>query len=198
MPKNYAIEVTRRAEELFTKDGCGPTETLDRLRTEAENGDLLIPGYTPGNDDVADFVPTSRTTIYEWSKDWGSSWKEARRQQRQAIETGEPFAISGITDPIFHLARVKAFSALYKILPQQPDASNGAILADVQRYVDQEVAPGPRVHRELQPILTKHLNILREAIAFAQRGEQSPESMGWVHADGAVEGNVIHLRWPGE
>jgi hypothetical protein len=136
---------------LYTS-GNSPEEVVKQLTIEASNQQI-----------EAD-VPTERTTINRWAKlyEWTPHWKDAQKRERVAIQAGEPFALSGITDPIVHLARVKGLKFCRNYVHQHPRLTSRHILQQCILYLNEELEPGPRVFRYLTPILRTEIQLIKE------------------------------------
>jgi hypothetical protein len=138
-----------KAKKLYTEDGLSPMEIVDRLRLGTDLYDAETPEH--------------RSTVNRWAMQYGWSphWKEARKKQQYAKQDGDPF-ISGITDPISHLAKVKALNQVSELIAQYPDATNSQIQQAVLTHINFELSPGPRVIRELNPLIKKAIGQARK------------------------------------
>jgi hypothetical protein len=102
-------EVKERARELYEKEGYSPAQIVEQLELDRLNGKFN--GLVPEGSTVP--LPQDRTTINNWAKQEGwRHWREAKRKIDKKIEqdvaAGVPFAISGIKDPIWHIAILEA------------------------------------------------------------------------------------------
>jgi hypothetical protein len=123
MPAKIHPRVRARAKELWEKEGYSPKEILQSLSVELIDGTLRVPGVK-NISDVA--IPTHRSTINDWANEdgWNPHWREARKQRNQQIQQdiaeGKPFPISGIKDPIWHLAILEAQRYVADLKPPPP------------------------------------------------------------------------------
>ena len=152
MPATFSRAVIDRAEELWTVEGSSPPEIIEQLEIDKLNGkigeDVRIPGFS------------SRSVIYDWAKryKWSPHWKDAKEQLQTTNGNGPPrYSVSGIDDPIWHLSKVKAINLVPEFIGNQPGWSDDQILIGIQLDIAHELDPGPRVHRELRPIIRREM-----------------------------------------
>ena len=159
MPAGFHLAVVERARELYTQDFLSPDEIVHRLEQEVADRQLIIPG--PDARDPR--VPAHRSTINNWAKKFGwTHWREAKDKRSGS---SEPFSISGITDPIYHLARVMALNHVREECKRHPRASVGEILASTMLHLGHEIDPGKSVYRALAPEIRRHIRQYRKEIA---------------------------------
>jgi hypothetical protein len=159
--KRIHREIRKRAEALYTEEGLSPEEIVETLSDELRDYQLNIPGKDP--DEIE--LPQNRSTIIRWAKvyNWTPHWTEARGRRQDAIQAGEPFGTSGINDPIFYLSRIKALKRVDELISQYPEADNQQIAQAVLMHVNLELSPGPRVIREINPIIKKAIEQARQS-----------------------------------
>ena len=124
---------------------------------------------------------SGRQQIYSWAKDhkWSPHWQEARALRES------PFARSGINDPIWHLAENAAKWSARRYAVDYLPVPIGVIVNHVLLHVTAEVNPGPRVCRELIPLI-------RETITKARRDyEQDNESaIPWRDSETTIKDSL--------
>jgi len=179
--KRIHPKIRDRAQVLYTMEGCPPEEVIERLSQELFDLQLDIAGMSP--EDIE--LPKDRSTINGWSKKyaWTPHWTEARKRHREAIEAGEPFAISGITDPVWHLSRVKGLRFCRDYTSQHPGFSARHILQQCTLFLNEEIQPGPGVFRYLAPILRAEIQEIKKAHGIMEE----PMAMRARDAEGNVK-----------
>ena len=161
---NVPLKINRaivdRAKILYTQYGNSPEEILEVLSHELASGSLTVPGKRP----EAVELPKVRSTINRWAKlhNWQPHWRMASESRQEAIERGEPFAISGITDPVWHLSSIFALRQLEGYLRMHPHATNKEVIQRVTFRVMRAFKPGPGVLRKLRPFLQREAGRLRK------------------------------------
>lgn len=172
--------VIDRARELYTQKGFSPEEIIEELSRQLLNGQLVVEGKEDGNVEL----PQDRSAINRWAKlyEWSPKWKEAKKQRNQAIARGEPFAITNINDPIFHLSRMMAFEITQPMMRDKPKVSDELIQFNVIAEVAGKLDPGPEACRRLKPIVMAEIQRVRkwdEALRHS--------SYGWIEGGGYVD-----------
>jgi hypothetical protein len=171
MPAGIHPAVRERARELWEKEGYSPTQIVDQLPLDLANGKIRFPGVDiekgVGFEKVV--LPTHRSTINDWAKEdgWTPHWREARKTE------GKPFAISGITDPIWHLAILEVQRYAKSLLPPsygEPPTSlqknDSELVLDAMTHVNETLRPGPRVLVRLRPVILHELKMAREQLQY--------------------------------
>ena len=145
MPAPFPIEDVERARKMYEDDGYSPGEIADAFYRQ-----------TGGR-----FRQIHRSTISGWVGKYG--WKHhrhnGRAQSRDLFDPQKPFSVSGISDPIYHLARVEA---LKYVNSYDIHARVGEIVASTLLHVASELDPGERVYRQLKPLIRAEVRRLRQ------------------------------------
>lgn len=179
--KRFHPNIRERAKQLYTKDGCSPEDIIEALSEELLDGQLQIPDKSPTDIEL----PKDRSTISRWAKEYGWSphWQEARKRHHEVIDAAEPFAISGIKDPVFHMARVKALKRVEFLIGEHPDIDDSRIQEAVVMRVRRELEPGRRVLRELRPLISQAIDRVRKlqsALTTSDRRRTIEEEEQWI------------------
>ena len=145
-------KIVERAKVMWTKEGLSPTEILNQLVYELKQETLDVPQTTA--------LPNDRSTINRWANrgDWAPHWREVRKYLNQAQdEDDQPFSISGIADPIWHLSKTLAYRKAYEYAIDHiwENQEIGAVMMQIQFDVASEYDPPPQVFRKLRPTLRK-------------------------------------------
>ncbi|MCH8205633.1 MAG: hypothetical protein IH956_01355 [Chloroflexi bacterium] len=132
-----------------------------------------------------------RATITSWAKRYGwGSWREARTHKPDRGDPSKAFAISGISDPIFHLSCVRAKRLAHAHVQQDQKAPTKQIIFQTLLEVADELDPGAQVYSALYPIIHDQVRQTRKEMkehedylsSEAGREDQRKELAAW-HRD---------------
>jgi hypothetical protein len=176
MPAPIHPTVRDRARELYEDQGYSPEQIVERLSFDLLAGELEVPVPESKKDEVR--LPNDRSTINKWAKDghW-KPWREAKKKVDQKIEQdiaeGEPFAISGIKDPIWHLSILEVQRYIGSLMPPYGEfntplytKTDHELVLDVMTHVNETLRPGPRVLVRLRPVILHTLKRKREVVQW--------------------------------
>lgn len=164
MPARINSAIRRRARDLWEVEGYSPGEILEVLFDESKSASPLGPDDGEKKEVI---LPQNRSVLHKWAKSegWGS-WRAARKRANRQVDAdiskGAMFAISGITDPIWHLSVVEVQAYIGDMRDNMPTTW------EVLRHVNKKLHPGPRVLERLRPVIRSEIKRAMETHRWFQ------------------------------
>ena len=150
----HPVEWKNRAKEL-REFGWNPKRVIEKLDEEFKMAEQY--GYL-----------IKYTTLKSWARRGG--WKHfSNADTPKHLNPNEPFGVSGISDPVYHLSLtmakrlIREDSGTRSTDTKEFGSKPSTIVAKALEAVDNEYDPGPNTITTLKPELMRYVNTIKRA-----------------------------------